>query len=38
MIDGSILIPWPSIFSMGGGGTPRGQDLVKTLAAGYTID
>ncbi len=41
MKGGSILIlsPWPSIFSMGGGGTPRGQDLVETLlAAGYTID
>jgi glycosyltransferase involved in cell wall biosynthesis len=41
MSSGSILIlsPWPSIFSMGGGGTPRGQDLVETLlAAGYTID
>lgn len=34
-----ILSPWPSVFSMGGGGTPRGQDLVETLlAAGYTID
>jgi glycosyltransferase involved in cell wall biosynthesis len=41
MKDGSILIlsPWPSIFSMGGGGTPRGQDIVETLlAAGYTVD
>jgi glycosyltransferase involved in cell wall biosynthesis len=41
MDKGSILIlsPWPSIFSMGAGGTPRGQDLVETLlAAGYGID
>jgi glycosyltransferase involved in cell wall biosynthesis len=38
---GSILIlsPWPSIFSMSGGGTPRGLDLVRTmLEAGYSID
>jgi glycosyltransferase involved in cell wall biosynthesis len=38
---GSILIlsPWPSIFSMGGGGTPRGRDLIDTLLeAGYTVD
>jgi SAM-dependent methyltransferase/glycosyltransferase involved in cell wall biosynthesis len=34
-----ILSPWPSIFSMSGGGTPRGRDLVDTLLnAGYTVD
>jgi glycosyltransferase involved in cell wall biosynthesis len=41
MERGSILIlsPWPSIFSMGRGGTPREQDLVEALlAAGYEID
>ncbi|MDP9227047.1 MAG: glycosyltransferase family 4 protein [Actinomycetota bacterium] len=38
---GSILIlsPWPSIFSMSGGGTPLASDLLETLlAAGYTVD
>jgi glycosyltransferase involved in cell wall biosynthesis len=38
---GSIMIlsPWPTIFSMGEGGTPRGRDLINTLLdAGYTID
>jgi len=41
MERGSILIlsPWPSIFSMGQGGTPRERDLVEALlAAGYAID
>lgn len=41
MKKGSILIlsPWPSIFSMGQGGTPRERDLVEALlAVGYTID
>lgn len=41
MKRGSILIlsPWPSIFSMAGGGTPRGLDLVRTmLDSGYSID
>jgi glycosyltransferase involved in cell wall biosynthesis len=34
-----ILSPWPSIFSMAGGGTPLGPDLFETLlAAGYSID
>jgi glycosyltransferase involved in cell wall biosynthesis len=34
-----ILSPWPSIFSMGGGGTPRGRDLINALLeAGYTVD
>lgn len=34
-----VLSPWPSIFSMAGGGTPIGQDLFEALlAAGYTID
>lgn len=39
--DGSLLIlsPWPSLFSMGRGGTPIGAELVEALlAAGYTID
>lgn len=38
---GSVLIlsPWPSIFSMVGGGTPRGRDLLENLLeAGYTVD
>jgi glycosyltransferase involved in cell wall biosynthesis len=34
-----IVSPWPSIFSMAGGGTPLGRDLVDTLiAAGYDVD
>src|SRR5438132_9065100 len=34
-----ILSPWPSIFSMAGGGTPLGRDLLETLlAAGYSVD
>lgn len=34
-----ILSPWPSLFSMGRGGTPIGADLVEALlAAGYTLD
>jgi glycosyltransferase involved in cell wall biosynthesis len=34
-----ILGPWPSIFDMAGGGTPRVLDLVNTLlAAGYDVD
>jgi len=38
---GSLLIlsPWPSLYSMGRGGTPVGADLVEALlAAGYTLD
>jgi glycosyltransferase involved in cell wall biosynthesis len=38
---GSILIlsPWPSIFSMASGGTPRGREIMETLLeAGYTVD
>ena len=38
---GSLLIlsPWPSLFSMGRGGTPIGADVVEALlAAGYTLD
>ena len=41
MERGSILIlsPWPSIFSMQGGGTPRERDLVDALlSTGYSID
>ena len=41
MTRGSIMIlsPWPSIFSTGGGGGPRGLDLIDALlAAGYTVD
>jgi glycosyltransferase involved in cell wall biosynthesis len=34
-----IFSPWPSIFSMAGGGTPLGRDLFETLlGAGYSID
>ena len=34
-----ILSPWPSLFSMGRGGTPRVHDLVETLlASGYVVD
>jgi glycosyltransferase involved in cell wall biosynthesis len=41
MTRGSIMIlsPWPSIFSAGGGGGPRGQDLIDALLeAGYAVD
>jgi glycosyltransferase involved in cell wall biosynthesis len=34
-----MIGPWPSVFDMAGGGTPRVRDLVQTLIdAGYTID
>jgi glycosyltransferase involved in cell wall biosynthesis len=34
-----ILSPWPSLFSMGGGGTPIGADLVNALLeGGYRVD
>jgi glycosyltransferase involved in cell wall biosynthesis len=39
--SGSILMlgPWPSVFDMAGGGTPRVRDVVETLlAGGYSVD
>ena len=34
-----ILSPWPSIYSMAGGGTPVAIDLLESLlAAGYQVD
>jgi glycosyltransferase involved in cell wall biosynthesis len=34
-----IMSPWPALFSMGRGGTPRVHDLVETLLeAGYVVD